>query len=162
MSGIGEYSHFRLPEVAERKLHKHGSVGALPTVYQLSQPSPLKDTGTEFKPQFFFVVLNYFRTNVWEEYWMTFVTDSVHQKTREPNVNPTFLLLCWIILEPTNQYEEPWLLVTWSCTLKYEYWIEVNYDWRRTPLCLRVFKDLRYNPKIDEQYFWNLVDGYLI
>ena len=33
-----------------------------------------------------------------------------------------------------NQYEEPWLLVAWSCTLKYEYWIEVNYDWRRTPL----------------------------
>ena len=33
-----------------------------------------------------------------------------------------------------NQYEEPWLLVAWLCTLKYEYWIEVNYDWRRTPL----------------------------
>ena len=56
---------------------------------------PFKDTGTKFEPHFSFVMLNYFRT---------------------------------------NKYEEPWLLVAWSWTLKYEYWIEVNYDWRRTPL----------------------------
>ena len=27
---------------------------------------------------------------------------------------------------------------------------------------LNYIKDLRYNPKIDEQYFWDLVDGLLI
>ena len=54
-----------------------------------------KDTGPKNQTPLSFVMLNYFRT---------------------------------------NQYEEPWLLVAWLCTLKYEYWIEVNYDWRRTPL----------------------------
>ena len=51
-----------------------------------------------------------------------------------------------------------------SATFLYrpEHFLAVSFFLEIYTPCRKKIKDLRYNPKIDEQYFWDLEDGLLI